>query len=80
MWFIICMIHPVFLLMANYLIYFLVKSGLDRVIAYHLVYSAIYLSDLNKFLCEHCEGLKLLAESEDEMQKSLNTLHEYCEE
>ena len=72
---------------------------------------AIYLSDLNKFLSEHCEGLKLvpalasefifdekllyylklyilmyaddtvvLAESEDEMQKSLNTLHEYCEE
>ena len=72
---------------------------------------AIYLSDLNKFLSEHCEGLKLvpalasefifdekllyylklyilmyandtvvLAESEDEMQKSLNTLREYCEE
>ena len=72
---------------------------------------AIYLSGLNEFLSEHCEGLKLvpalasefifdekllyylklyilmyaddtvvLAESEDEMQKSLNTLHEYCEE
>ena len=76
----------------------------------HLLF-AIYLSDLNKFLSEHCEGLKLvpalvsefifdekllyylklyiliygddtvvLAESEDEMQKSLNTLHEYCKE
>ena len=71
----------------------------------------ILLSDLNKIISEHCEGLKLvpalasefifdekllyylklyilmyaddtvvLAESEDEMQKSLNTLHKYCEE
>ena len=31
-------LNHVFLLLANYLIHFLVKSGLDRVIAYHLFY------------------------------------------